>query len=667
MYGLIRLLRGAPLLLPLLLLLGACGDEGNQMYRGRPTDGGVDYPEGGTGNNNNTGPDMLIPPDLMTNSEGATIKILTPAKDALLKPTKVLISAEVSKGAGTEIMGVSTQVVGQQGTTKMTLRAGSLIVYEGELDMSTLRSGPVSIIVSAVNVRGITNSVSVNATYDSGPVITVREPTTTSYRGSASVVVEARSDAVLKTGGTLKAMQATVQGINVPITLDKPDPYIWTGTGTIGFHAPEFATPLSGVQVVRISATDMNDVTTTVERQFTVDETGPAIEFVEPKVGQIVGGVVQLLVKVTDASGVDDTTVLAVWLNDAVKYSVAMARVPGTDNFSARFDATRLPEPRGLIYPTLSYRAKDRLGNQSFLGGSLILDNTPPVMSLQPPMTQVRSKDTEVGVRCSDSFNPIGEEPTLIKDGAVLGQIVAVRARMTDRGNTAPGLAFEHLSGTDLSSIDMLATPMNLGGMSPPIVVDADGKGTCNNLNPLLQPVSAMTASNQALVLRMVPIMVGGSPNYGSAPLPEFNGACVAPKTLARTALPLCGIVELREPKFTYTIPGEIFTLPPTDGKSCVGLQLDSLNVLPEGPYCVALRGADSVGNRNVARPLRICINRTGGTACNAFNTARGNGTLPTCLGRYTPATQMVTTGAGQECTLDPATPYPLPREPYLL
>jgi hypothetical protein len=666
-YGLIRLLRGTPLLLPLLLLLGACGDEGNQMYRGRPSDGGLDYPEGGM-NNNNTGPDMLIPPDLMMNSEGAKITILTPAKDALLKPTKVQVSASVEKGAGTEIMSVTTQVVGQQGSTKMTLRAGSLTVYEGELDMSTLRSGPVSIIVSAVNVRGISNSVSVNATYDAGPVITVREPTNTSYRGSASVVVEARSDTVLKTGGELKAIQATVQGINVPISIDKPDPYVWTGTGTIGFHVPEFITPLSGIQVVRVSATDKNDVTTTVERQFTVDEVGPSIEFGEPKIGQIVGGVVQLLVKVTDASGVDDTSVLAVWLNDAAKYSVAMARVPGTDNFSARFDATRLPEPRGLIYPTLSYRAKDRLGNQSFLGGSLILDNTPPVMSLQPPLTQVRSKDTEVGMRCSDPFSPIGEEPTLIKDGAVLGQIVAVRARITDRGNVAPGLAFEHLSGLDLTSIDMLATPMNLGGgMSPPIVVDADGKGICNNLNPLLQPVSAMTASNQALVLRMVPITVGGAPNYGSDPLPPFVGACVKPKTLARTAMPLCSIVELREPAFTYVIPGEVFTLPPTDGKSCVGLQLDSLNVLPEGPYCVALRGSDTVGNRNVARPLRVCINRTGGTACNAFNTAKANGTLPTCLGRYTPATQMVTTGAGQECALDPTTPYPLPREPYLL
>src|SRR5205085_1179017 len=118
-------------------------------------------------------------------------------------------------------------------------------------------------------------------------------------------------------------------------------------------------------------------------------------------------------------------------------------------------------------------------------GEVLILDNTAPVMSLQPPNTQVLTKDMTLltGYKCSVSFNPVGTHSSLIKDGGVFGQVVTVRARVTERGNVAPGLAVENLSGIDAETVEALATPFTIGGAapSPPLVVDADGKGTCNN------------------------------------------------------------------------------------------------------------------------------------------------------------------------------------------
>lgn len=653
----------------LALALGGCLEDERGMYRGRPSDAGpIEIPDGGA-----VIPDLLVVPDLQMNTQGPTITIVNPAAGSLLKPTRVLVSADVSRGGGSEVTTVQVRLLGQMKALPMALRVGTTGRYEAELDLSAAMTGPVSILVDATNTKMVTNTVQVSATYDGGAALSIREPSGLSYRGSAPVLFEARGDSKIQ-GGALKEIRASVQGVPMTLTIDKLNEFAWSGTGTVAFGDRAFPVPLTGTQVLRVEATDLNGVTSSLERPFVIDEQGPEIELTTPKAGEIVGGVIDMTVKITDPSGVDDTSVVAVWLNDPAKFSVPMTRVPATDSFAARFDTRRLPQPLSLIYPSLSYRAKDRLGNQSSRGEVLILDNTPPVMSLEPPLTQVATKDANArnGFKCSFQFNPVGTHSSLIKDGGVFGQVVTARARIAERGNVAPGLAFENLSGLDPASIDLLATPLSIGGASasPPLVVDADGKGTCNNLNPLLQPTSAMTASNQALVLRLVNITSTGAPMYGddlrgsfAAPFPQVCGRPSMPST---DVAALCSLLDDSEPTFTYAIPGQIWTIGPVTTRECAGLQLDSLNVLPEGAYCVAVRAADMAGNRNISKPLRICIERpVGSGACSAFRTAVMNATLPSCLGRYDPATQMVTTGAGQQCTLEPTAPFPRPQEPY--
>jgi hypothetical protein len=668
----------------LLACLAGCAEDQRGMYRGRMSDGGLLPEDDGGGGG---GPDLLINADLQMNTQGPMITIVNPTAGTLIKTSRVTVTADVSRGGGSEVTAVQARLLGQMKAVSLALRGGTTGRYEAEIDLSSQRSGQIAILVDATNTKMITNTAQVTVTYDAGPTLTIREPSGLSYRGSAPIVFDARGDNTLA-GGSIKDIKASVQGVAITLSSDKVSDYLWTGTGTIAFGDKAFPVPLAGTQVLRVEATNNNGVTVNLEKPFTIDEQGPLIEFDSPEGGEIVGGVVTMTVKVTDASGVDDTSVVAVWLNDPTKFSVSMARVPGSDTFTARFDTRRLPEPLSLVYPSLSYRARDRLGNQSSRGEVLILDNTSPVMSLQPPKTQVRTKDKDLisGFKCSVEFNPLGGEPTfspplLIEDGKTFGQIVTVRARLTERGNNAQGLALEHLSGIDPSSVDMLATPLVIGGAtpSPPLLVDVDGKGTCSNLNPLLQPTSAMTGSNQALVLRMVEIAATGSVIYGAArnnALFTSTGTRCDKPAMDTEAEPLCPVLEGPERGFTFVLPKEegggnqIWTIGPVSQARCAGLQLDSLNVLPEGAYCVGIRAADKAGNRNVGKPLRICIERpfnNGNGACAAFKAAAGNGTLPSCLGRFDPATQTATTGAGNACALDPVAPYPRPLEPYAL
>lgn len=656
-----------------LFMLFACGGDNRSMYRG--SGGGNDDGGGGTGG----AVDLAEELDLANNNSGPQISkvqlqkvaVPDPKTPTLLKATQVVLTVDVSPGTGAAVDTVQAILSGQMVPTTLNLRAGT--TYEATLDLSTLKSGAFTLTISATNIRKITNTLPVKVIYDSGPVITMNSPKSgLSYRLSAAVQILARGDATI-TGGDIQTLKASIQSVPVTLTIDNSNPYAWLGQGTIVFRDPAFKAALSGVQIVHVEATDKNGATTAGDYSFTIDEAGPTLAFVTPTPGEIVGGVINVTVRATDPSGVADGSVIAVWLNDPTNFSVNLTRIPGSDSFTARFDTRRLPNPTSLIYPALSFRAQDRLGNQSDIGGQLILDNTQPVMALDPPLTQVRQlQPAGGGYSCSFAFDPVGDpifdtypyNSGPIKDKQVYGQLVTIRARIADRGNQAEGALIEYLSGIDNTSVDALVTPMSLSGTPVPLVVDTDGKNVCNNLNPNLTPVSTMTMSGQALILRLSPITSVGQAQFTARPLPQFAGACDQIGT-PNMPTPLCDVIGRSEPFFTYVIPNEIWTIGPVTGKACGGLQLDSLNVLPEGPYCVAVRGRDTVGNSNISKPVRICIERPlGSGACKAFQTAAKTNTLPTCVGHTDGSGNIV---AGQ-CSFTPTAPFPLVGlEPYTI
>jgi hypothetical protein len=64
-----------------------------------------------------------------------------------------------------------------------------------------------------------------------------------------------------------------------------------------------------------------------------------------------------------------------------------------------------------------------------------------------------------------------------------------------------------------------------------------------------------------------------------------------------------------------------IWTIAPIvdDGLACAGRQFDASNNLKDGWACVAVQASDKLGNKQVSRPIRICVVATpGSTACTA-------------------------------------------------
>ncbi len=607
-----------------------------------------------------------------TNPSGPTVTVTSPKEGDKVVTPRLQVVADVTPGTGPAVVTVDVRVRGQAQPVTLTLLAGTMNTFAGFINLGATNSGPVAITVEGINAKNVKNTKVVTVTYDAGPVISVAQPAGTAYRGSAPIVVEAKTLPTIA-GSAMQTFTATIQGIDIPLSLDKISANDWVGTAMIDFHSKSFAAALAGVQAVHLQATDANGASTQTDRTFTVKETGPIIVVKQPVFGTIVGRVIDMSIDVTDPIGVDDGSVFAVWLGDEVHYKVAMTRVGMTNTFAGRFDTNRLPDPQLLTYPLITYTARDRLGNPTFAAGEVILDNTPPVMALDPPKTQVMvaTPDNALGFKCSKEFNPVGEDPDMAKDKKILQQVFTVRARITDLpNNQAEGLKSALSAGIDPTTVDLLVAPLNLNGNTP-LVADIDGKGKCNALNPNFTPVGAIVASNQALVIHLSPLGGGGTPFYSDDLKIPGPVVCAKGKDMAMPPAPLCAGFTSSEPKFSYAIPGEIWSLGPVTAANCGGLQFDSLNVFPNapmsGPLCIAVRAIDKSGNRGVSRPIRVCVENpfaAGGGACKGFNDMAKAGMLPSCLGTYDPVARTVNSKIDCTFTFDP--PYPLASEPYL-
>src|SRR5207237_328908 len=109
--------------------------------------------------------------------------------------------------------------------------------------------------------------------------------------------------------------------------------------------------------------------------------------------------------------------------------------------------------------------ADDILGNHGQLGEEIIVDNTPPWMTMNAAIQMRVSKNDAVKKpECSQLFSPLGpllppnHEAT--SEGDTVKQVVTLRARVEDRANTAPGLLVPLHSGLDPTSVTLFALPL---------------------------------------------------------------------------------------------------------------------------------------------------------------------------------------------------------------
>ncbi|HEY0710272.1 MAG TPA: hypothetical protein VGG33_25900, partial [Polyangia bacterium] len=328
------------------------------------------------------------------------------------------------------------------------------------------------------------------------------------------------------------------------------------------------------------------------------------------------------------------------------------------------------------LFPTLSFRASDNLGNEALLSSVVWLDNRPPLSELDPPDMRIWAKGESGVYGCSWPFDPVGSDSA--DDGDIVPQIVDVRARIEDQGN-------EPLSGTPnyipIAAVDT-AQLLILDDISQPLVVNTNpvavgsrkADETCDAINPLLIPTTRPMTAKDALLVTLGPIPAAGLPDLSNGLDPADQSLKVGDERTVDGADAFCpGGGNAKAPDAvcevsrTYTkarwrwhaltdwVPhsevlnvflgygsgggtarlSSIWTIPKQEAGPlnplCGGTQLDTLaNFVSDGWACLALFSQDKLGNKQVSRPFRLCVDKDAdGKECPHKAIARVNATTP--------------------------------------
>jgi hypothetical protein len=623
------------------------------------------------------------------------ISIMSPAAPGPMGPTIQPVTAPVDVAAKITISMDGSDLV-DPSSVRMTLtQEGSATivpsvpltgpsadsVYKGKLALEGLDSGEYTITVTAKSTTGTVGTASVKIRVDAGPVIDVISPVSAGhYKTSLFVQV------VVDDGGfgpiTANELSASIGGQPVPLTPVPTAPGQFRGTFDL-----EKPTPMRGDQLFVISAVNSRGTRTELRYVIVVDIVGPEITNTKPGPGEIVGRVIKLSANIKDGAGLNDSSI-QVLIGDKTTpiFRLAPKNEIGTNVYSELFDTRNLPGCGApslgtcIVRPTISFRAADLLGNETTVSYEIAVDNTPPIADLVPP--PIRAWKYDNGVRCSHAFDPlsrnwfIGDAPD---DGCVVGQMFDLRARIQDGHNFATGLKQGPISGVDpeRTAAYILDTTV-LNGEPQPLVVDTDGDGACDAINPKLEPTtSPIQGPRQVLKVRLAPVTPAGAADFTDDPtLPitlAGGGTCRAGDEVD-PPFDLCPLGPQPSLAISYAggVPAIWAAEPVTiqDEAFCFGSQLDTKanNIVavkksnppllaPAGWKCIAIATADMNGNTSTSAPIRVylddydlggqtsdvfCPNRPA-TTPNAFPTIpAGAGNPPSCTGTYDKVTGVV-------------------------
>jgi hypothetical protein len=536
--------------------------------------------------------------------------------------------------------------------------------YLGKLPVVGLKTGKYTITVTAKTSANMAGTNSVTVSVDAGPLITVISPLPGQhYKGSIVVLVAIDAGA----SPPIKNVQAQIGAM--PVALKE--------TSTPGLYRAVFdltmPTPLAGEQLLVVSADDSAQFPQTAQVKviFVVDLAGPVITGTTPVPGAIVGGIIKLSANISDDAGLNESSLqVLVGDNKTTQFRLPLT-ADGVGGYSAVFDTNNLTKC-GLkspgvciVRPTISFRASDNLGNESTVAYEIAVDNFPPIADLVPPRIRVAKLDE--GYRCSIEFDPLdfkdydGDAPN---DLCQVPQLFDLRARIQDDGNAASGIKAIPISTVDedATAVYILDTVTYMNAPQP-LVVDTDGDGFCDDVNPKLEPTtSPLTGPKQVLKVRMKPVPPGGlgdfyAPHYQAAKQPAtLPGGCL----IGRDPDPP---LELCKPGPQPTVAIKYIGLPaiwsiepiaPADANYCFGSQLDTRanNILPanagtaaSGWKCIAIVTADKAGNRSTSAPIRVYLpdyaNAGSQLYCPMVPAAAGP--PPSCTGSYDRVTGVVT------------------------
>jgi Bacterial Ig domain len=634
----------------LLLLLGACTSNNKSKA---PFQVGSD--DGGSGASPDGGMVMITP------SGTVKVKIDMPVGGSIEPNTmSILVSATITvDGADLiDLSSVSVSLVGHGATVssgKLVNATGQPNEFAGQLSLAGVPRGGYAIVVSAASTKGASNQDTVDVVVDTGPQITVISPTADGhYKGTITVQFVTDTSEV-------SVPQAWIGGFLLPVMSIPGAPGQYQAT----FDFTSLTPPLSGEQVFEVSASHPDGAKTDIKTTFVVDNVGPQITMTAPIAGAVVGGIITLSANIVDDAGVDLSS-LRVVIGDQGSnplFELPLSQDPKVAaTYTALFDTRNLtgckplPDPSlCIVYPTLSFRAADKLGNATKVAYEIAVDNVGPIADLVPPQVRDRKIDGS-SVRCSHLFDPLSPQPSYVSAGDMpddlcrVPQVFDLRARVEDDGNHATGLKLVPISLVDPSATAVYV----LDDISQPLVVDTDGDGNCDAINPLLVPTTAPLSGSsvhQVLKVRLSPVPPAGSADFTMDPTLPATAPCAQGRDLG-PPLPLCGFFQ---PTIAigYTVGREpaIWAVDPVTPAYCLGGQFDTRanNIGTNGWKCIAVATADLNGNTSVSAPIRVWVDYNydetrGPCAAPPVSTA----SAPPCTGIYNPSTNTVTGGACQ-------------------
>jgi hypothetical protein len=508
------------------------------------------------------------------------------------------------------------------------------------VDLSALESGTYDLKVTGKTLGGVMVESTVRFTVDAGPVVRIDSPGENKYyRSSCTVDVTVTDPLFAPVKVSMYLGQRLLDNVAA-----NPNGSQYTATIEFGAYDP----PLEGDLLLTVNAVNSKGTTTVVRRKFIADNKGPTITSTVPQTGALIGRVITVSAVITDPAGVLDSSVVAVVAHGDSMYEVKLQPATGAgvppNTYQALFDTSRLPIT--AIFPSVSFRASDLPGNQSSVGYLLSLDNTPPLADLDPPENlRLVRKQNDV-FECSHPFDPLGESPDAVNDLESRNQLFDIRARIEDQGNTPVGqVDYVPIAGIDDSRVQLLI----LNDTTQPLVVDSNNDGLCDAINPLLTPTTTPMSDKDALLINMVPLSPAGVADFSFDN--TGNTAVCKPGTEPKSPDRLCATTNLSVviSGNVTGVPG-IYTIPPVvaDKLQCVGRQFDTLgNHVKDGWVCLAVAVADKLGNLQVSRPIRVCVDKDGvGNECGV-----GRAAAPDCTGTVTATKPAVVVDGTKHCS----------------
>jgi hypothetical protein len=531
--------------------------------------------------------------------------------------------------------------------------------FSSRLDLSRAATGEYLLTVNASTRSGRRGMDTKLIKVDAGPRITIISPRQNgAYKRGVAVQVLVDSSP-FEPNGTVEGF---VGNTRIPLT----------ATGVTNLYEAEikfqeFDPPLSGEQAFRASAKNANGTGDEAQVQFLVDEEGPTFLATEPAPGAVVGGVIRVRARMSDPAGVVGPVIAVIGNKADVNFRMELKEeegaAPGT--FSTFFDTTKLtrckPAPDKsicIVLPNISFRVADQLANESETAYDFAVDNHPPVLELDPPLMRVRKLDRQNRANlCSWAFDPVGnyQRPgDMPNDGCAVPQVFDLRARIEDDGNRAVGLKVVPIAGTDPRTTGLYI----LNKPTQPLVVDVDGDGVCDTINPKLIPTTTPAAGpSDVLLVRLTPIPPKGGGDFSPDPsLPALlPGAAPDATTCYRggepVTPPLCGAQSIPIAIGYWNALGPfpaIWAIEPITTREtlCLGSQFDAhANRIEENAWtCIAAAATDLNGNAGVSPPLRVWVDydfqNVPGTGAGVCPMPPG---APNCTGTYVRQTDTVT------------------------